>query len=74
MCQKMGRDTPANTVDHIVKHNGDPVKFWDENNLQSLCPSCHSGSKRHQENIGYSPGANMDGTPLDENHPWNKRR
>jgi 5-methylcytosine-specific restriction endonuclease McrA len=28
-------------VDHIVKHHGDPARFWDRANLQPLCRSCH---------------------------------
>jgi 5-methylcytosine-specific restriction protein A len=29
-------------VDHIVKHDGDPGKFWDRTNLQALCAPCHT--------------------------------
>jgi 5-methylcytosine-specific restriction protein A len=28
-------------VDHIVSHHGDEALFWDEDNLQALCKSCH---------------------------------
>ncbi len=40
-CQKDGKYVRATVVDHIVPHRGDPVLFWDENNWQSLCKSCH---------------------------------
>lgn len=33
--------TPATVVDHIDPHKGDVIKFWDEDNYQSLCKSCH---------------------------------
>ena len=32
----------ATDVDHIVPHRGDARLLYDENNLQSLCKSCHS--------------------------------
>ncbi len=45
-CEKQGRVTPARDVDHIEPHRGDLAKFWDTNNLQSLCPSCHGAKTR----------------------------
>ena len=41
-CEKEGRDTPANVVDHIRAHNGDQRLMWDEDNWQSLCTACHN--------------------------------
>lgn len=32
----------ATEVDHIEPHRGDPVKFWDTSNWQSLCRRCHA--------------------------------
>ncbi len=32
----------ARQVDHIIPHKDDPVLFWDRNNWQGLCNSCHS--------------------------------
>jgi len=29
-------------VDHIVPHKGNVKLFWDRNNWQSLCTSCHN--------------------------------
>jgi 5-methylcytosine-specific restriction protein A len=40
-CEKEGRLTPANVVDHIIPHRGDKKLFWDKDNWQSLCKSCH---------------------------------
>ena len=39
---KEGRYTKATDVDHIVPHRGDRDLFWDRNNWQALCHSCHS--------------------------------
>ena len=40
-CQQNGRFVKATVVDHIVPHRGDQKLFWDQNNWQSLCKSCH---------------------------------
>lgn len=40
-CRRKGYVMPATVVDHIVPHKGDKVLFWDKNNWQSLCKSCH---------------------------------
>lgn len=42
MCEKQGIITPAECVDHIVPHRGDPNLLYDLSNLQSLCWKCHS--------------------------------
>lgn len=31
----------ATVVDHIVPHRGDQKLFYDRNNLQALCKTCH---------------------------------
>lgn len=41
-CATAGIRTRANTADHITPHRGDPTLFYDPDNLQSLCQSCHS--------------------------------
>lgn len=41
-CAGVGRVTAATQVDHVQPHRGDQVLFWDVNNWQGLCHSCHS--------------------------------
>lgn len=41
-CLNLGIITPATIVDHIEPHKGDYDKFWDEDNMQSLCEKCHN--------------------------------
>ena len=41
-CQRQGRVSAANTVDHVTPHRGDPERFWDQDGWQPLCASCHS--------------------------------
>lgn len=49
-CECNGIITAANIVDHIEPHRGDQVLFWDRNNWQALCSSCHSSVKQREEN------------------------
>lgn len=48
-CARLGLTVVATVVDHIKPHRGDQELFWDENNWQSLCSSCHSGIKQREE-------------------------
>ena len=41
-CAKAGRRRRAEEVDHITPHKGDEELFFNVDNLQSLCKSCHS--------------------------------
>jgi 5-methylcytosine-specific restriction enzyme A len=36
-----GEVVPAVVVDHIVPHRGDMTIFWDRENWQPLCKTCH---------------------------------
>jgi len=33
---------PATDVDHVQPHEGDLMRFWQWDNLQPLCATCHS--------------------------------
>lgn len=55
-CQREGRVTAATVVDHIVPHRGDQQLFWDENNWNALCASCHSSVKQKEENAASRTG------------------
>ncbi len=41
-CQSRGREAPATILDHVIPHKGAAALFWDRNNWQGLCVSCHS--------------------------------
>lgn len=41
-CRKRGYIVPASVVDHIIPHKGDKALFWNEQNWQPLCESCHN--------------------------------
>lgn len=50
-CEKNGSVTPATVVDHIIPHKGDKNLFWDHDNWQPLCESCHN-AKTAKEDMG----------------------
>ena len=46
-CYAEHRSTPAEQVDHVRPHGGDPLLMWDEiTNWQSLCAACHMKKTR----------------------------
>lgn len=51
-CKDEGRITVATHVDHIVPHLSDPEKFFNFDNTQSLCESCHN-RKTAKEDGGF---------------------
>ena len=69
-CAQMGVITPATVADHVEPHRGDEEKFW-TGELQSLCAICHSGAKQSEEATGRKRGSDVNGVPLDPEHPWN---
>jgi len=48
-CKKHGAAVMATDVDHIKSHRGNEELFWDINNLQPLCHSCHSKKTRRDD-------------------------
>lgn len=73
-CLLSGKETPATIVHHKIPHKGDPKLFWDTENLESVCASCHSGIKRMEDLHGFSQACDENGNPTDPNHPWNLKR
>lgn len=56
------RKAKSDTVDHVQKHGGDPVKFF-TGKLQALCAKCHNGVKQSHEKTNKS-AIGLDGWPL----------
>lgn len=67
---KRGQCVPAEVVDHIVPHRGDTKLFWDKDNWQSLCETCHDSHKQAEERSGIIKGCDLSGLPIDPKHPW----
>ena len=73
-CLKSQRETPGTIVHHKIEHKGDIELFYNWDNLESVCASCHSGHIRVSEHVGYSQSCDADGFPIDPRHPANKVR
>lgn len=52
MCKRLEVHAERLVVDHREPHNGDPLLFWDEGNLQALCKPCHDGTKQSMDRTG----------------------
>jgi len=48
-CERQGRVTEADVVDHIVPHRGDLELFWRPDNHQALCRPCHDAKTARGE-------------------------
>lgn len=68
LCASKGIRTLASVVDHLERHNGNPIQFY-LGAKQSLCLSCHNRDKQQIELHGYSDEVDADGWPIDPNHP-----
>lgn len=51
-CNTFEPDTSLLVADHIKPHRGDPILFWDPDNLQCLWKPHHDGEKQRQERRG----------------------
>ncbi len=69
-CEREGKVTAASVVDHVVPHRGDQALFWQKENWQSLCATCHSSTKQQIEKTGIISGCDVNGAPIDPNHHW----
>lgn len=53
-CKSLDRATSATEVDHVRPHKGvlSEELFWNEDNWQALCKSCHSKKTNREPNAG----------------------
>ena len=70
MCLRRELYVPATVADHIIPHRNNLKLFYDIDNLQSLCETCHNSRKRMIEKHGYSQACDINGLPLDPGHGW----
>ena len=68
LCTAQGKTVPATDVDH---RDGNPGNN-DMLNLAPLCHECHSRKTAadHGQRVRY--GCDINGLPLDPDHPWRK--
>lgn len=74
LCKQAEKLTPACIADHVVPHKGDRALFFDRDNLQSVCKTCHDGTKQKQEHRGYVQGCDASGVPMDALHHWRREQ
>jgi len=48
-CQACGAVQTRLEVDHVTRHRGDPDRFWNPDNVQALCPTCHANKTNRGE-------------------------
>jgi len=65
-------DVRSAVVHHLSPHKGNLKLFYDPDNLQSVCWSCHSGDIQSEEVKGYDSSIGVDGWPVDPAHPMKK--
>lgn len=51
-CKAQGEIRAATEVDHITPHKGNEKLFWDSDNWQPLCISCHSKKTMQEGGFG----------------------
>ena len=81
MCLGKGLPVAATVADHVRPHQGDNNSFW-FGELQSLCATCHSSTKKLEEFAANPPRharkfsleVGEDGWPIDPAHPANQPR
>ncbi|WP_421590918.1 hypothetical protein [Shinella sp. M27] len=59
-------------VNHRIPHKGDQRLFWDRSNWEVACPDHHDIRIQQEERGKIRSGTDINGRPLDPNHPWNK--
>ncbi|MEQ1955997.1 hypothetical protein [Mesorhizobium sp. CN2-181] len=65
-------DPRAAVANHKVKHRGDPTLFFDLENVETVCKRDHDTLIQREEMRGYTIGSDINGRPIDPQHPWNK--
>ena len=56
-------------MNHKTPHKGNLILFYDPNNLEAVCWSCHLGAIQSEEALGYDTTNSSNGWPVDENYP-----
>ena len=49
VCAGRGKDWNAPVANHIRAHRGDPVLFWDENNIETVAKQVHDSEIQAEE-------------------------
>lgn len=69
-CKRKGLASETKEVDHII-----PLSLGGSNkddNLQGLCIPCHEEKTNQDFGKRNQAGSDVNGMPLDPDHPWNR--
>jgi 5-methylcytosine-specific restriction protein A len=69
-CEKEGRVTLAEEIDHIVPI--DQGGSDEDSNLMSLCVDCHYKKTQSEQGNAFKVRYGIDGLPIDKEHHWNR--
>ena len=68
-CANQNRIVPATICDHVIPHKGDEARFYDADNLASLCKPHHDSAAQVKDHQGYTGACDATGWPTDPRHP-----
>ena len=71
-CLNRGVEVRATIVHHRMPHRGNLSLMFDPMNLESVCKPHHDGAIQADERRGYSAAVDVNGYPIDPNHPANR--
>lgn len=49
LCHRIAGRKGEAVADHKVPHRGNALLFWDENNVQTICKSCHDSVRQSED-------------------------
>lgn len=64
LCRRLEADTSQLVADHIKPHKGSERMFWDADNIQTLCKTCHDGAKQASDKGSQRTTIGLDGWPV----------
>lgn len=73
-CLARGLYVASTDVDHIVDTREDYSDNNCRQNLAGMCHECHSLKTARDMGKNVYLGCDLEGMPLDPNHPWNREK
>ncbi|MFV1944196.1 HNH endonuclease signature motif containing protein [Pseudomonas luteola] len=73
-CLALGKYVASTDVDHIRDSREDYSDDNSRENLTALCHECHSLKTARSMGKRVTLGCDVNGLPLDPDHPWNREK
>ena len=68
---KRNKVVEASVVHHVNPKDKDDIATFFRGPFESLCKPCHDSAGQKEDKRGYTIGCDINGMPLDPDHPWN---